>query len=137
MTEDPGHRAAAPAPDGDHPVLVAIDLETTGLEPVVDEIIEVGAVKFQGREILGRFTSYVDPGRGIPSFIQQLTGITPADVEGAPSFASIAPDLEDFLGDHSIVGRYLYECTLDGCPIRLGHHGPGNARTDPGAARVQ
>ena len=107
MTEDPGHTAAGPAPDGEHPVLVAIDLETTGLEPGVDEIIEVGAVKFQGREILGRFTSYVDPGRGIPSFIQQLTGITPADVEGAPSFASIAADLEDFLADHPIVGQHV------------------------------
>ena len=107
MTEDSGHRAAAPAPDGDQPVLVAIDLETTGLEPGVDEIIEVGAVKFRGREILGRFTSYVDPGRGIPSFIQQLTGISPADVEGAPSFAAIAGDLEDFLADHPIVGQHV------------------------------
>ena len=88
-------------------MLVAIDLETTGLEPGVDEIIEVGAVKFRGRDVLGRFTSYVDPGRGVPSFIQQLTGITPADLEGAPSFASIAADLEDFLGDHPIVGQHV------------------------------
>ena len=107
LTEDSGHKAAAPAPDGDDLVLVAIDLETTGLEPGVDEIIEVGAVKFRGREVVGRFTSYVDPGRGIPSFIQQLTGITPADVDGAPSFAAIAGDLEDFLGDHPIVGQHV------------------------------
>ena len=107
LTEDSDHRAATPAPDGDGPVLVAIDLETTGLEPGVDEIIEVGAVKFRGREVLGRFTSYVDPGRGIPAFIQQLTGITPADVHGAPSFAAIAGDLEDFLGDHPIVGQHV------------------------------
>ena len=53
------------------------------------------------------FTSFVDPGRGIPSFIQQLTGITPADLEGAPSFAAIAGDLEDFLGDHPIVGQHV------------------------------
>ena len=107
LTEDSDHRAAAPAPDGDGPVLVAIDLETTGLEPGVDEIIEVGAVKFRGREVLGRFTSYVDPGRGIPAFIQQLTGITPADVHGAPSFAAIAGELETFLGDCPIVGQHV------------------------------
>ena len=45
-------------------VWVALDTETTGLDPESDRIIEVGAVKFRGDEVLGVFQSFVNPGSG-------------------------------------------------------------------------
>ena len=63
---------------------VAFDLETTGLNPNRDAIIEFGAVRFQNGAARERFTSFVNPGRPLPVRIQQITGIRPADVADAP-----------------------------------------------------
>ena len=59
---------------------VALDLETTGLSPDKDAIIEVGAVKFRDGEIVEEFATLVNPGRPIPPEITMLTGITDRDV---------------------------------------------------------
>jgi len=70
-------------------IYVALDLETTGLDPVRDAIIEVGAVKFDDQRELGRFGSLVRPGRPIPIQVTQLTGITDHDVLDAPPFSAL------------------------------------------------
>lgn len=84
---------------------VALDLETTGLDPDREKIIQVGAVKFRGDEVLDRFDTFVNPGRAIPDFIQRLTGIRPEQVSRAPFFSSVSQGLETFLGDHPVVGH--------------------------------
>ena len=84
---------------------VCIDLETTGLNPNADTIIELGAVKFRGGEILDRFQTFVNPRRRIPDFIKQLTGIDDDKVRRAPSFFQIAGRFADFIGDLPIVGH--------------------------------
>jgi DNA polymerase-3 subunit epsilon/ATP-dependent DNA helicase DinG len=86
-------------------IYVALDLETTGLDPERDAIIEVGAVKFRGAEVLETFASLVNPGRSIPYQIQHLTGITPDDVRGAPPLSDVLPRLRRFVGDNPIVGH--------------------------------
>jgi len=63
---------------------VAIDLETTGLDPDNNAIIEVAVVTFQGGEILDEWSSLVNPLEPIPEFITDLTGITQRMVEDAP-----------------------------------------------------
>ena len=85
---------------------VALDLETTGLDPTDDRITEIGAVRFdeEGRE-LGTFEQLVDPGRPIPAFTEKLTGITNEDVRGAPAFEAIAKDVAAFVGESSVVGQ--------------------------------
>jgi DNA polymerase III epsilon subunit family exonuclease len=88
-------------------VYVALDLETTGLDPARDTIIEVGAVKFQGNEVIDTFQTFVNPGRPIPEFIQRLTGIAPHQVRRAPFFSSVAGELEAFLGASPIVGHNI------------------------------
>ncbi len=88
-----------------HEVCVAVDLETTGLDAERDEIIEVGAVKFQGEEVLETFQTLVNPGRPLPPFVRSLTGITQQELDGAPYFSAIAPDLMAFLGTYPIVGQ--------------------------------
>ena len=86
---------------------IALDLETTGLNPDREQIIQVGAVKFRGDQVLERFDTFVNPGRAIPDFIQRLTGIRPDQVSRAPSFSSVSHGLEQFLEDHPIVGHNI------------------------------
>ena len=86
-------------------VYVALDLETTGLNPGRDVIIEVGAVKFDGQRELDRFSSLVRPGRQIPIQVSQLTGITDRDVLDAPPFTAIKAKLCRFVGQAAVVGH--------------------------------
>jgi DNA polymerase-3 subunit epsilon/ATP-dependent DNA helicase DinG len=85
---------------------VAIDVETTGLQAGVDEIIEVAAVKFRGTgEILERYSTLVQPRQSLPLKITRLTGITPDDVAGAPRFNAIGADFARFIKTYPIVGH--------------------------------
>ena len=84
---------------------VAVDLETTGLDPERDAIIEIGAVKFRGDEVLGTWSNLVNPGRPIPYQIEQLTGITNQDVRKAPPLRSLTRPFAHFVGQHPIVGH--------------------------------
>ena len=86
-------------------VWVAIDTETTGLEPESDRIIEVGAVKFRGDEVLGVFQSFVNPGERLSRFIRDYTGIRQQDVDGAPYFSDVATELLPFIGGAPVVGH--------------------------------
>ncbi|MDR6419836.1 exonuclease domain-containing protein [Paraburkholderia phenoliruptrix] len=72
--------------------IVFVDLETTGGSTNEHRITEVGVVEV-GPTGVTRWSSLVDPQQPIPSFIQQLTGITNAMVRGAPTFEAIAPEL--------------------------------------------
>ena len=91
--------------NADDRVYAAIDLETTGLHADRHRIIEVGAVKFRGSEVLDEFKTYVNPYTPIPQFVRRLTGIRQADVDGAPPFASVSVHLEEFLGDVPVIGH--------------------------------
>jgi predicted DnaQ family exonuclease/DinG family helicase len=91
----------------DYEICVALDLETTGLDNRTDEIIEVGAVKFQGDRTLDTFQALVNPYKVLSQFIKDLTGITQAEVDASSSFATVAPQLESFIGNHPIVGQNI------------------------------
>ena len=84
---------------------VALDLETTGLDADRERIIQVGAVKFQGDQVLDRFETFVNPGRSIPDFIQRLTGIRPDQVSRAPHFSSVSQGIEEFVAQHPVIGH--------------------------------
>lgn len=84
---------------------VAIDLETTGLNPEVDEITEIGATRFDRDGVSEQFQTFVNPGRTIPAEIQQLTGITDADVADAPRFERVVNELATFVGSRAVVGQ--------------------------------
>jgi DNA polymerase-3 subunit epsilon/ATP-dependent DNA helicase DinG len=88
-------------------VYVSLDLETTGLDSDRDTILEIGAIRFRGDEVLDTFETFVNPGRPIPDHIQRLTGIRPRQVERAPSFSSISGDFAEFLGPHPVVGHNI------------------------------
>jgi ATP-dependent DNA helicase DinG len=86
-------------------IYVALDLETTGLDAQRDSILEIGAVKFRGDEILDTFTSLVNPGRPVPLKITELTGIEDAMVQNAPSLWSVLPRLSAFVRDLPVIGH--------------------------------
>jgi predicted DnaQ family exonuclease/DinG family helicase len=87
---------------------VALDVETTGLDPDRDRITEVGAVRFRANgEVLDTFQRLVHPGREIPYFIEQLTGVTNDAVRDAPSLAAIGAELRAFAGTAPIVGQNI------------------------------
>jgi len=88
-------------------VYVSLDIETTGLDPERDDILEVGAVRFKGDKTYETFNVLVNPGRPIPYKIQQLTGITPQDIDGAPPISAVLPQLSRFVGNSPIIGHNI------------------------------
>ena len=84
---------------------IAFDLETTGLNAERDEIIEIGAARFRQGEIVGRYQSFVNPGKPIPPDITHLTGIDDEDVANAPKLGALLPALRDFFGDTLVMGH--------------------------------
>lgn len=86
-------------------VIVALDLETTGLNKDEDDIIEIGAARFEGGELLETYGTLVDPGRAIPDRITAITGITTEDLIGAPSIRQALPELRRFIGNSPIIGH--------------------------------
>ena len=82
-----------------------VDVETTGLSPRYNGIIEIGLVKVSKLKIVDKFHSYVNPGQDIPYFITQLTGITNEDVYNAPFFEDIADEVTEFIGDDILSGH--------------------------------
>lgn len=82
--------------------LVVFDLEATGLDLVNDRIIQISYVKVSPGDKEGeeeRKSIFVNPGKPIPAFVQQLTGITDDMVKDAPTFKQLAKQLADsFIG---------------------------------------
>lgn len=86
---------------------VVFDLETTGLSPDSDSIIEIAAVKVINDRPADTFSSFVDPHRRIPEFITDITGITNKMVKGAPPAEEIVPAFIDFCGGLPVLGHNI------------------------------
>ncbi len=84
---------------------VAFDLETTGLSPDRDEIIEIGAVRMKDGEVVDQYSTFVDPGRLLSGQITELTGITDEMLQGAPKLEQALPKLLEFCGDLPLVAH--------------------------------
>lgn len=86
---------------------VVFDLETTGLSPHMDSIIQIAAVRMRGgRVVAGEvFSSFVDPMRPIPTWITQYTGIRNSDVKGAPPAGRALVEFSRFVGQSTLVAH--------------------------------
>lgn len=84
-----------------------IDIETTGLSPKYDSIIELSALKIKDNSIVDTFTSLVNPGFKIDSFITELTGITNEMLQESNKIEKILPDFLNFIGDSLLVGHNI------------------------------
>jgi len=80
----------------DQPAVV-VDLETTGANPALDRITEVGVLLIEGGEVVREWSSLVNPEAPIPPFISSMTGITDAMVAKAPTFRELRHEIADLL----------------------------------------
>ena len=84
---------------------VVFDIETTGFSPVNDRIIEIGAVKVSGGEVVDRFSAFVNPKVPIPYEIEKLTGIRDEMVLDAPDIEEVLPQFLAFCADCVLVAH--------------------------------
>ena len=84
---------------------ICLDLETTGLNPKTDKIIEIGAVRIENGVETGTFETFVNPGRLLEERIVGLTGITDEDLKEAPLIADVLPEFMEFTKDLPLLGH--------------------------------
>ena len=99
----PSHTALAALP------VIALDLETTGLDAANDRIVQIGAVAMHGRVVRSapRIDTCVDPGVPIPAESTRIHGLTDSRVAGAPRFAELIEPLREALGTRVVVGQHI------------------------------
>lgn len=104
---------------------VVFDLETTGLFPAVNEIIEFGAVKVQKGTIIDRIDIFIKPEKSVPDFITEITKITNDMLKNSKSFKEEYNTIKDFIGDSVLIAhngadfdmKFLnYECFKNNLP---------------------
>ncbi len=86
---------------------VALDFETTGLDPAKDKIIEIGAVRFADGQPVEEFQQLVNPRELIPRFITDLTNISDDMVAGEPTIEECGQQFIDFVGNSPLVGQNI------------------------------
>ena len=84
---------------------VALDIETTGLSPTFDEIIELSAVRVRGGKPVAEYTRLVKPSAPLDPYVSELTGITDEMLESAAPIAAELPAFFDFVAADVIVGH--------------------------------
>lgn len=82
-----------------------VDVETTGMSPKYDRIIEIGLIRVAANRIRKTFQTVVNPGVRLPPEITVLTGIRAADLTRAPAFGDIAEKVYGFFTDSVIVAH--------------------------------
>lgn len=87
--------------------LAVLDLETTGVDPQRDRIVEISILRFTPPDIRQQRTQRVNPGVSIPSQATAVHGISDSDVADAPTFHAIAADLLEFLNGCDLCGYNL------------------------------
>ncbi len=89
---------------------VCVDLETTGLNPKTDRIIEIGMVKVREGKIVDQFSSLINPRQQLEERIEQITGITQKELENKPLQKEILPQILEFLEEDVLLGhRVLFD----------------------------
>ena len=74
-----------------------IDIETTGISPYYDDIIELSGLKIRNNKVVEEFSTLVNPQRSVSGFITNLTGITNNMLFDAPDIKTALPKLIDFI----------------------------------------
>lgn len=86
---------------------VVFDIETTGLNPKYEKIIELGAAKVRDAKVVDTFSTFVNPGKSLPERIKELTGICDTDVINAPYIEEVLDRFIAFVGDDILLGHNL------------------------------
>jgi len=86
---------------------VALDVETTGLKPAQDEIVEIAAIRFRSWEPVEKFTCLCKPKKPIGERVSAINHITNDMLENCPHARQVTPALAEFIGKDVIVGQNL------------------------------
>ena len=106
---------------------VVCDLETTGLNPISDRIIEIGLVRIQQGQIVDQYHTMVNPGMVLPLRIKRLTGLDDAVLVNTPPISEVINDVVDYIGNSSIVGHNIrfdldFLSAAHGLPLNNPHY---------------
>ena len=84
---------------------VLVDIETTGLSPISDDIIEIGAIKVKDNEMVEQYNELININRDLTPFITSLTGITDEMLKSGKMPKVVFEEFVDFVGDNVIIGH--------------------------------
>ncbi len=84
---------------------VLVDIETTGLSPVDDDIIEIGAIKVKNNQIIDTYNELIKINRKLSIFITNLTGITDEMLKDGKCPEVVLKEFVEFTGDNTIIGH--------------------------------
>ncbi|MCM8817921.1 MAG: exonuclease domain-containing protein [Candidatus Omnitrophica bacterium] len=85
------------------PELIALDTETTGLDPETDRICEIALLKIRDEKIVEKFTTLINPEIEIPESVSLISGIFDEDVKKAPLFKEIVNKINDIINGKIIL----------------------------------
>ena len=88
-----------------HENYTVVDIETTGLSPQKDDIIELSALKVRDNKVVEEFSTLLKYSKGVNSFISGLTGITNSMLNNAPIIEDVLPEFLAFIGNDIILGH--------------------------------
>lgn len=102
-----------------------LDLETTGLNPKRDRIIEIGAARVRKGQIIDQYSTLVNPERMLTEQTIEITGIRQEELEQAPAIKQVLPDILSFIGQDVLLGHsILFDFSFlkraavnEGCPF--------------------
>ncbi|MEG1290798.1 MAG: DNA helicase RecQ, partial [Lachnospiraceae bacterium] len=92
---------------------VVFDLETTGIRPMLDEIIEISALKVKDRRIVEEFSTLVRPSICIPKAATAVNGITDKMVCHAPDLKTAMKEFMKFIGQEILVGHNIHSFDMN------------------------
>ena len=95
--------------------VAVIDFETTGLSPAQgDRATEIAVVILHDGQVVDRYQSLMNAGVRIPSYIQELTGISDAMIRSAPPVAEVMREVSAFVGDTPLVAHNAsFDCNAN------------------------
>jgi len=102
LSNSPGKKLNIYVPD-----YVVFDLETTGIHPSFDKVVEISAIKVVGGFVDSEFSTLVNPEMHIPYEATDVNNITDQMVKDAPTFDVALKDFLDFAGDYVLVGHNI------------------------------
>jgi len=99
------------SPEGS--TFTAFDIETTGLDPKIHRIVEIGAVKFDRRGVIGRFSTLINPGLPMNPEASAVNGITDEQLADKPPVERVLPDFLRFVGSSILVAHNAnFDCSF-------------------------
>ena len=86
---------------------IALDLETTGLNPARDRIIEIGMARIEGGKVADTYEQLISPGIKLSERVVELTGIDDSMLKDMPSITDVLDDILEFISDWPILGHNI------------------------------